>query len=613
VRDLGGELNKKIALEIHGQETELDKSLLEAIKDPLTHIVRNSCDHGIESPEFRKEQGKLETGKIEIRSFHEGGQVVIVVRDDGKGLSREHLIQKALEKGLISSAQVSGLSDKEAFELIFAPGFSTASNVTNVSGRGVGMDVVRTNIEKIGGSVELEGKAGEGTTIKIKIPLTLAIVPALIVKCLGGTFAIPQVKIDELVRVDMSSSQKIEILHGSPVFRLRGKILPLIDLNRILQGDKNDQVRRDVEAINIVVVNADNITFGLIVDEIQDTYDIVVKPLNRLFKALQIYSGATILGDGSISLIFDIIGISKLAQLNLERDKVKIATDEYIISEVSELLIVKLRAKSKHALALNYVQRLEEFKVSDVELSGHYPILRYRGELLTLIDSNFLLDYSTEPFSNQGDGTLSVVVIERGGRLYGLIVDEVLDTLSTTDSICAPVVKECGIFGNLNTKEELIVIVDPYELIDKAFGVEDRSPDVKDVNIESSGENILLVEDTVYFRKIMQTLLEDKGYRVYVAQNGLEALTLLDQLDGQIDLVVSDIEMPKMNGFEMARKIRATPKYRHIPLLAVSSRSDKSYRQNGTEAGFDIYLEKLKPHVLLAAISELNHKRKGVA
>jgi two-component system, chemotaxis family, sensor kinase CheA len=614
VRDLSHDLKKEINLIIHGADTELDKSLLEAIKDPLTHIVRNSCDHGIEIPEVRRKSGKPDSGTIRIKSYHEGGQVVIEITDDGKGLHKEQLVKKAIEKGIINSLQSSQLSEKEIFDLIFAPGFSTAAQVTNVSGRGVGMDVVRTNIEKMGGTVELSGQEGRGTSIKIKIPLTLAIVPALIVKCGKGTFAIPQVKIEELVRVDPETENKIEMLHEAPVYRLRGNILPLVDLNKILNLS-NDGDDHKNKVVNIVILSAETFSFGVIVDGIQDTVDIVVKPINRLLKSLQVYSGATILGDGSVSLIFDVMGISKLAQLSQENAKNR--TDEEKnakLNDVQELLLVRVNSPAKHALALSYVQRLEEFNAGDIEYSGKQRAIRYRGDILPLVSVNEQLRYPTDcdPISK-----ISVVVIERGGKLYGVEVNEILDTFSTTVSIKDVIKKHDGIFGNINTDDELIVVIDPFVLIGNAFDLDCEQEIGKQYKAlpaqesKDAGGTILLVEDTVYFRKAIQTVLEKKGYEVLLAQDGLEAIEILNKNFSRIDLVVSDIEMPRMNGFQMAIEIRKNNSYSKIPLLAISSKADKDFRREGLKSGFDIYLEKLKPEVLLAAISELwPHKRK---
>lgn len=607
VRDLSNDLGKKINITITGSDTELDKSLLEAIKDPLTHIVRNSCDHGIETPHERLLKGKSETGLVEIKAYHEGGQVFIEVRDDGKGLNRDAILNKAIEKNLVNPSVGKNLTDKEIYELIFLPGFSTASQVTNVSGRGVGMDVVRTNIERIGGTVELWGKENEGTCIKIKIPLTLAIIPALMVKCGEETFAIPQLKLEELVRVDLEENPHlIENLHGTSIYRLRGNILQLVDMNKLL-GKGENQALANKKVVNIAVLNADNYLFGVIVDEVLDTADIVVKPLNRILKSLQIYSGATILGDGSVALIFDVLGITKIAQMNIEQ-KNKVTNHMEAMSEVQDFLLIGLHSPTTHAIALSYVNRLEEFRKSDIEISGTQKVIRYRGSILPVIDINEQLGY---PGQNQDD-VVSVIVIERAGVLYGLLVNKILDTLSTIESVKEPVLYHQGIIGNINTNKELIVVIDPFQIVDKSLGIIHVASPIPTKH-EGSGKKVLLVEDTSFFRRMIKGYLEKSGFNVLLAQNGVEAIEVLNELGSEINVIVSDIEMPKMNGFEMAKIIRKQPQYKNLPMIAVSSKADQSYRNEGMKAGFDMYFEKLRPEVLIAAINELSSSKRNVA
>lgn len=640
VRDLSHELKKDINFTVTGAETELDKTLLEAIKDPLTHIVRNSCDHGIETPAIRKSVGKPETGTISIKSYHEGGQVVIEISDDGKGLNKDVLIKKALEKGLVNPSQVAKMNDKEIFELIFAPGFSTAASVTNVSGRGVGMDVVRTNIERIGGTVELSSINGFGTNTKLKIPLTLAIVPALIIKSGQGSYAIPQMKLEQLVRVDQSSSEnKIEFLLGAPIFRLRGNILPLVDLNKVL--GLSDRKIDDNSVSNIAVLNADGCSFGLIVDEVLDTADIVVKPLTKLLKSLHVYSGATILGDGGIALILDVLGLSKVANLGADKKNKEDSKKDKRNLEYQDFLIVRLNSPTKHAIVLGFVHRLEEFKRSAIEISGNQRVIRYGSHILPLITCNDQLS-----LKNTGDSTsdlVSVVVIQKTGMLFGLEVNEIIDTLSTDLDANPSVVPQTGIFGNINTPEELIVVIDPFELINNAFpevavspirsqNIEQASPPVSFytesssletqrtpqrvvnvvVNSNKTYQKILLVEDTVFFRRAVADVLVKAGHSVSTAGDGKEALDILIKSPEAFDLVISDIEMPRMNGFELATAIRANNDLRHLPLLALSSRADKKYLDQGMQVGFDMYLEKLKPIILLdAVLNVVNSKRRA--
>lgn len=613
VRDLSSELSKKITLHLEGVETELDKSLLEAIKDPLTHIVRNSCDHGIETPDVRRAKGKAEVGSISVKSYHEGGQVVIEVSDDGKGLDRNVLLKKAIEKGLINESQSAKMTEPEIMNLIFAPGFSTAAKVTNVSGRGVGMDVVRTNIERIGGSVELKSLVGHGTVIRLQIPLTLAIVPALIIKSAEGKFAIPQVKLIELVRIDQTSAHRIEFLQGTPVYRLRGQLLPIIDLSSVLTRRK-----REFEAdpvLNIAVLNAGTHSFGLIVEEIDDTADIVVKPLSQLLKSLLIYSGATILGDGSVALILDVQGLAKVAQLKsdgVEKSKSLSQIDEERLAksrlENQDFLLVRLNSATKHAFVLSFVHRLEEIERSAIEFSGSQRVVRYRGGILPIVSLNHSLQY---PFSAaQETGLLNLVVVERGDHLFGLEVDEILDTLSTTAETDTKINTKRGLLGNINTGEELIVIVDPYEMISMSFpefnqNVEEKKPAAIAQSGAITSRKLLLVEDSVFFRRLVKGVLEEAGHTVVTAIDGKDAIELLARTKSPFDLIISDIEMPRVNGFEFAVSVRAHQTHAKTPLLALSSRRDKHHIAEGQKAGFDLYLEKMKPEVLLGAIEDL--------
>lgn len=623
VRDLSLELKREITIQLSGSDTELDKSLLEAIKDPLTHIVRNSCDHGIEMPEARAKAGKSRNGTIHVRSYHEGGQVIIEIKDDGKGLHKEVLLKKALEKSIVTESQAVNMSEKEIFNLIFAPGFSTAASITNVSGRGVGMDVVRTNVERIGGSVELASVSGVGTTTKLKIPLTLAIVPALIVKCGGGTFAIPQVKLEELVRVDQSSvDNKIEYLHGSPVFRLRGNILPLVSLNKILAYPSNSQTVTGVS--NIAVLSADQNSFGLIVDEILDTADIVVKPLNRLLKSLQVFSGATILGDGSIALILDVFGISKVTQLGNENSKVeelanrrKANKEEHAINEFQEYLLFKVNSQTKHAIILGFVHRLEEFKISKIEYSGNQRLMRYGDSILPLISVSQHLGLGNRQHEEKKE-TISVIVIQKAGALFGLEVDEIIDTLSTDVEETQGFVKQVGIFGNLNSPNEIIIIVDPFELINLVCPQLQPPSDVKIEKAAGAARaavsgnlQILLVEDTVFFRRSIARVLTGSGHEVTMAFDGKDAIEILEKNPKKFNLIVSDIEMPRMNGFQLAKAVRKNPALVDIPMLAISSRADKKHIDEGKVAGFNIYLEKLKPEMLLDAVAQLTFKHRN--
>lgn len=474
VRDLARELGKKIDITLQGSETELDKTLIEAIKDPLMHIIRNSCDHGVESPEERKSIGKPDTGRILVRAFHEGGHVVLEISDDGRGLDREKLIKKAIEKGLMTLERASMLSDREAHSIIFLPGFSTASQVTNISGRGVGMDVVKTNIEKIGGSVELLSTLGSGTTIRLKIPLTLAIVPAILIRCGAQCFAIPQIKLVELVRVEaFTSDEQIEILQDHPVLRLRGNLLPLVDLKQVL-GWHELRTKLDFSmGSNIIVLNAEGQIFGLMVDEILDTADIVVKPLSSFLAGLSIFSGATIKGDGSIALILDIIGVAEASHIEMKKSRsASTLVDATRVkkkknADAQEFLLFRLNSPSTHAIPLCLVHRLEELPAAAVEKSGDQLVVKYRDVILPLLSLDKSLGYESDLFmENSAGSNISVVVVQREGRLYGLIVKDIQDIVYIDEQIDDSIRDRIGVRGNVIQKNHIIIVVDVLGVVE---------------------------------------------------------------------------------------------------------------------------------------------------
>ena len=393
VRDLAHSCGKHIRLEMDGKETELDKTLIEAIKDPMTHLVRNSVDHGIETPEQRLAARKPAEGVLTLRSHHEGGMVIIEVSDDGAGLDAERIRAKAVERGVVTAEQAARMSEKELHGLIFMPGFSTAKTVTNVSGRGVGMDVVKTNIEKIGGSVDLDSTAGKGSTVRIKIPLTLAIIPALIITCSNERFAVPQVSLLELVRLEGENARKsIEMISGAPVYRLRGKLLPLVYLHDELKLPSTRNPESD--PLNIVVLQADSQQFGLVVDQINDSEEIVVKPLGRQLKTISQFAGATIMGDGRVALILDVMGVAQGANvISKLKDQVLLdrARAEAIEELKTESLLVFRVRDGRMAMRLSQVARLEEFEAHRVESVGDREVVQYRDDILNLVRPGHLL------------------------------------------------------------------------------------------------------------------------------------------------------------------------------------------------------------------------------
>ncbi len=463
VRDLSVACGKQVELQMVGQDTELDKTIIEAIKDPLTHLVRNAVDHGIEDPATRAAAGKSAEGKLVLRAFHEGGQVNIEIADDGGGIDADAIRRKAIDKGVVTAEQAAKMGEREALNLIFAPGFSTAEQVTNVSGRGVGMDVVRTNIEKIGGTVDVVTDLGVGTTFKVKIPLTLAIVPALIVASGGDRYAIPQLSLIELVRLEGETARTgIEMVHGAPVHRLRGQLLPIVDLGSEL--GRGDEQQRDV--INIVVLHADGQQFGLIVDEIHDTQEIVVKPLGSHLKDATLFAGATIMGDGNVALILDVLGTAQRARVVSEGRERAVFDEDAAAAEVSSerrtLLLVGLGDDRRAAIALSDVERLEEFAAQAVEWAGGREVVQYRDDILHLLRLGDILGVGGG-LQEPGE-PLNVVVHGTRGQTVGLIVGRILDIVEQ-DVVLSGADARPGLLGSAVVQDRVTDVLDIDALV----------------------------------------------------------------------------------------------------------------------------------------------------
>jgi len=466
VRDLATAAQKQVKVEMEGKQTEVDKTILESIKDPLTHIVRNSCDHGLEQPEERIAAGKPAEGTLRLRAYHEGGQVNIEVSDDGRGIDPQKVKAKAIEKGVVTRQQADQLSDRDLVNLVFAAGFSTAEQVTNVSGRGVGMDVVRTNIEKIGGTVDIHNTPGKGATLKVKIPLTLAIIPALIVTTRTERYAIPQVSLLELVRLEGDDIEaSIEHVHGAPVYRLRGNLLPLVYLDKELQlraaaaqpaleaesadpveagsdesgaddqaetaigaGDEEPEGSKLDRAVNIVVLQAADRSFGLVVDDVNDTEEIVVKPLGAQLKSISAFAGATIMGDGRVALILDVMGLAQNAKVVAEAGHGTVGDADSVDEGVDDrqmLLVCGVGEERRVAIPLSLVGRLEEVDPKSIENAAGRPVIQYREQIMPLVFLTELLGVSPRA----GEDSLHVVVYDANGRSVGLVVDEILDVV----------------------------------------------------------------------------------------------------------------------------------------------------------------------------------------
>lgn len=427
VRDLELHTGKKVRLEREGGETELDRSLLQAIKDPLTHLLRNAVDHGLETPEQRLKAGKPEVGLLRLRAFHESGYVIVEISDDGDGVNFDAVLDRAMTRGLIRQEQLSQMNEREILDLLFLPGFSTAAQVTSISGRGVGLDVVRNNVERVGGTVDIQTRRGQGTSFKVKIPLTLAIIPALVTTCHDERYAIPQVNLLEIVRLDGEERrQKIEPVHESIVYRLRGRLLPLVDLRQVLGLPP----RGDDASLHILVLQADSREFGLLVDTVRDTEEIVVKPLGRHFKNVNCFAGATIMGDGRVALILDAVAIAQRAHVLLESQQSSAwsKAQEAIVSgnhDRHSLLLFRIGQQGQGAIPLSSVQRLEEFPAAAIEYSCGREVVQYREQILPLVRIGKLLELGHA--AAEQDALLQVIVHASDEGLVGLVVDGIID------------------------------------------------------------------------------------------------------------------------------------------------------------------------------------------
>ncbi|WP_029005605.1 chemotaxis protein CheW [Azorhizobium doebereinerae] len=601
VRDLAQELGKQIELEQIGAETELDRQVLDQIKDPLTHMVRNSADHGLEMPEERRAAGKPEKGTIRLSAYHEGGHVIVEISDDGKGLDVARIKQKALDNGLATEAELARMSDGQVFRFIFAAGFSTAAKVTNVSGRGVGMDVVRSNIELIGGTVEVRSKQGFGSTFVIKIPLTLAIVPALIVEASGERFAVPQSAVIELVRVQPNSEHQVKRLKESPVLCLRDKLLPIVNLGRLLgmvqDGEEN------LDDLLIAVMQVGNQTFGVVVDAVSHTEEIVVKPMSTVLRQLPMVSGSTILGDGRVIMIVDPAGLAQVAASPEEERASDLAADAAARlrdqGATTSLLLFRAGSTDVKAVPLSLVTRLEELELDKVETVNGHPVIQYRGSLIPLVHVNDNVKRGTT-------GTQPMLIFSDEGRVMGLVVDEIVDIvearLDMQLSSDAPEALGAAIIDGQATE-----ILDVGHFLSIAFG------DWFERNEEDDDfGKLLLVDDSLFYRNLIEPVLRGAGYEVTSCASGREALERL-QSGIRFDAIVSDLDMPEMDGFQFARQVRAEPATAGVPIIALSSDRSSDSIERARQAGFTDYIAKFDRPGLIAALKEFAGTAHGEA
>jgi len=659
VRDLSKKLGKQIDLTIVGKDVELDKTIIEAINDPLTHLIRNSVDHGIESPEDRRKKGKDIRGLIVLKAYHAAGQVVIEISDDGKGLDGNMLAETAVKKGLITSDQAKVMSEKERINLILLPGFSTAKKVTDVSGRGVGMDVVKTNLDQLGGSIEIDSEVGKGSTIGIKLPLTLAIIPCQIVMTGGERYAIPQVNLEELLRIPAAKvKERVERVGDAEVVRLRGNLLPLIRMAEVfdieptyfdpVQEETIPDRRRNIadrrskstpmfkeegesvplppkdssyelqrkakerrasasSALNIVVVSTGAMKYGLIVDRLHDSEEIVIKPLGRHLQQCQGYAGATIMGDGRIALILDVSNIARMAGLT----SLDGSERAHELAEAAKENITKTRDKQalltfssspleQFGVPLNQVERVEKIKRHHIEEIGGRRVMQYRGGSLPLISIDEVA--SVMPLADQDD--LLVIVFHLAGKDVGLLATGPIDAIEINTDIDDSTLKQPGIMGSAIISGKTTMLVNIFEImqVSNPQWFEDHAAYAEIAMDQAQAPTILIVEDSNFFRNQVKGYMDEAGFKVMEGEDGRIAWSVLEEHGDEITMVVTDIEMPNMNGFELTEKIKNDKRFKHLPVIALTTLAADEDIARGKSVGVDEYHIKLDKERLMESV-----------
>ncbi len=659
VRDLSRKLGRQIDLSIVGKDVELDKTIIESINDPLTHLVRNSVDHGIEDPDIRVEKGKDKTGLIVLKAYHEAGQVVIEISDDGKGLNGDFLAESAVNKRLITAEQSNTMSEKEKINLILLPGFSTATMVTDVSGRGVGMDVVKTNLDKLGGSIEILSEIDVGSTIRIKLPLTLAIIPSQIVMTGGERYAIPQVNLEELLRIPASKvKERVERVGDAEVVRLRGNLLPLLRLADVLEIDRtyfdynaeetlpdqrlniadrrsknllssdnnvksednsdsesNNNPKRSSDdrrycaasALNIVVVSAGSTKYGLIVDRLFDSEEIVIKPLDRHLQQCKGYAGATIMGDGRVALILDISSLARMAALTSVESKkgasklAEAQRDETRTNKDKQaFLTFRSDEIEQYAVPLSQVERIEKIKNTEIELIGNRRVLQYQGGSLPLVSIDDAA--MVQPLTENKD--LLVIVFHLAGKDIGLLANGPVDAIEIVVDIDGVTLKQTGIMGSTVINGTITMLVDIFELVHSIHPDWFAQHAMMSAVEEEEEVTILIVEDSNFFRNQVRGYMEEAGYKVLEAEDGVDAWKVLEKNIDIISLIVTDIEMPNMNGFELTEKIRKDSRFDNKPVIALTTLASDEDVAKGKAVGVDEYHIKLDKERLMTSVHE---------
>ena len=626
VRDLCKKLDKQCNLVVEGSDVELDKTILEAVADPLTHLLRNSLDHGIEAPKGRLAADKPAAGTLVLRAFHQAGKVNITLSDDGAGVNRKRVLEKAISKGIINPARAATMTDRDVVALLFEPGFSTAEVVTDVSGRGVGMDVVKTNIEKLGGTVEIDSTPGKGTEVRVSLPLTLAIIPSLIVCDHGIRLALPETSITELVRLTANDAEvRIERLHDAEVLRLRGRLLPLVRLGSLLQSSRGSaasasavQPRRKhpprepgatraahhappATPSNVIIVESGATKFALAVDQVLDAEQIVVKPLGRHLRGFRFLAGTTVLGDGNIAFILDIVGLGELARLATSAAvvaKPAVASAEGPETETQTTLLFRNGRQELLGVPMAMIARIERINGHQIQSVDGRLLLTYRGACLPLMH---LAGDRSEDLRRRHD--CYVLVFQIDTHEIGLIVPHLVDIRDVSLEVDAEFFADSSVMGTVLIGEEIARLIDPVELV--AAAAPDTVKALRQRPKVKLPKKVMLVEDSRFFRQQVQRFLEAEKLEVVAFEDGVKAWKALESGRFEPDLIVTDIEMPNMNGYELCRRIRGSDRWQSLPVIALSALTGEEHLRRGREVGFTDYQVKMDREHLSQAVHQL--------
>jgi two-component system chemotaxis sensor kinase CheA len=619
VRDLGRQLGKQVEMTIVGRDVELDKTILEQLSDPLTHLVRNSVDHGIETPAERLAKGKPATGQITLTAAHEDGQVRIEIRDDGRGIDPQAVRTKALAMRLKTESELDKMSPRELMGLILLPGFSTARQVTEVSGRGVGMDVVKTNIELLEGSLVIDSLPGLGTAMILRMPLTLAIIPCLIVTVSGERYAIPQRELEEAVCLHPGMSGRIEQAFDTEVYRMRDRLLPIVRLRDVLNRPApfTPEAKAEILAAHAASANIDPARieyilvlrlpgrrFGLVVDEVRGTEEVVVKPMHPSIKRVGIFTGATIMGDGRVALIADVTGIVEHARLSFDsvvESSSSKASDARKSAQAHRVLLFEYGPHEQFALPLLQIRRIEMVGRDRVERVGEHEYVTVDGVSMRILRLDKVINVSApEEASAESDSQMSLILPKFGDQAMAIVVSRIVDTESLLVDLQEHPEQDRGILGSAVVRGRLTLFLDIHRLSQKMYGK--SLPVPAGAASTQRPRRLLLIDDTPFFREVVKRYLMAEGHEVETAVNGEDALEQLAK-DRKFDLIVSDIEMPVMDGWEFAREARRRGV--KTPMLALTSLSGVPYEVKAKDCGYDSYEVKLDHDRLVRKVGHM--------